>query len=323
MPVRTIKCRSSQLPPLALPPGGLSPSDSEYQHSVSEHRPEVEPIEHRIRLAIRRAPRPKLSDLLGSYSHYNNGPESNDPWLPPAYSKPRAVHNIEAEIEAQWEEDREVFEKSNSKALVSQAPSYLQSVIRSNRENPSKLQSERKNRRKWYELMPWKSVYPVFKRDSLGELLEPLNGGPTVNPPSDNSYIGIIVVSDDTDTRQAASRYGVDDSWVSNESEFATHSGGTELPVPSDFGIELPAPLLLGSYANESEYLLIPWTGGLCCQCPFKSDSPYRVLCKHEAFASVYLGLGQRDDIVLPVDKGLTVPVRARRFIGPRHAAEV
>lgn len=325
MSVRKIQ-PDSDIPALQLPPGALSPRDRQYDYDPSTDPSAIEPIEHKLRLDLMSAGLPSTYEhLLNNYNHYQSGPEDDHPWVKRTQKKPLALRFAEQTIENQWSSESQYFENYDSDSVLESAPAYLEQQLRQCRTmaDPAVgVEKERENRRKWYDLMPFKNLYPIFKQDSLGELIRTNFQWPSqtesLHGPGDQktSYVGVLVVSDGTEKEAAASRYGVDVEYVYNEVEFSSR-GDTEIPTPSDYGIELPAPLLMGEYTNGSDYLFIPWSSGLVCQGPFK-DKPYRVMCKHEALAAFVLS--RREDIFLPVDKGIDVPARARRFVDPKIA---
>lgn len=326
MSVRKIHS-DSDIPALQLPPGALSPRDKQYDHDPSTDPSAIEPIEHKLRLDLMAAGLPSTYDhLLNSYNHYQSSPEDDHPWVTRAQKKPLALRYAEGTIEDQWVSETQYFENYDSDFALESAPAYVEQQLRECRtkDDPeAAVKEERENRRRWYDLMPCKNLYTVFKQDSLGELIEsnlhwPSQGESLHGRDDQNtSFVGVLVVPNGTDKATAASQYGVDAEYIHNESEFA-YRGDTKIPTPSDYGIELPAPLLMGEYTNGSNYLFIPWSSGLVCQGPFKTDKPYRVMCKHEALAAFVLS--RREDIFLPVDKGIDVPARARRFVDPKIA---
>jgi hypothetical protein len=158
--------------------------------------------------------------------------------------------------------------------------------------------------------MPYKNLFPIFKDSSIGSLFDdtrtPLH------------CVGVLVIPDAMDRQKAAQKYTVAPEYIRSESTVS--STDPYIPGPTEYGIELPAPLLLGRYPSGSEYLFLPWASGLVCQGPFRQHKPYRVTCKHEFAAAQRLT--ETDGIFLPVDEGVQVPARARRFIAPQIALE-
>jgi len=191
-----------------------------------------------------------------------------------------------------------------------------------NAEDPrAALEDEQARRERWYStIIPWMNLYHVLKRSSYGSLLPPsVTSSADVDEITEqNAFVGTIVVDDSADIRAVAREYGVSGRFVVRESDFSS-SAVECAPLPSDFGIDLPAPLLVGKFASGSQYPLLPWSDGLVCSCPYKHDRPWRILCKHELLAAV-VASGE-DSIFLPVTQGLDVPHRARRFVSPAIAS--
>jgi hypothetical protein len=332
MSVRTIPS-SSGLPPLRLPPGALSPEDRQYEHDPATEPSAIEPIEHKLRVDLMTAGIPDAkAQLLGSYNHYNAGPDDDDPWQSKSHEKPLALQYAERTIEQHWASEQEYFDNYDSDEVLEDAPAYLAQQLREARDAAfpdEKAAEECEKRKKWYDLMPWKNLYAVFKQDSLGELIESEYRWPSQTVALNGTaheqatFVGVLVIPNDSDERTVANQYGVNPEFVYKEQEFASR-GNTDLTTPTDYGFELPAPLVMVKYPNGSNYLFIPWCSGLVCQGPFKQNKPYRVMCKHEALAAFVLS--QQDGITLPIDEGIHVPARARRFIDPeiatRHTSE-
>jgi hypothetical protein len=160
----------------------------------------------------------------------------------------------------------------------------------------------------------------VFKRSTYGSLVE-TTIGPTLDGDSlteQNAFVGMVVIDDGDDAEACALDWTVPSEYVINESRLSSAQSDVA-PVPSDYGIELPAPLLIGEYASGSQYPFLPWGDALVCSCPYKHDKPWRVMCKHELLAAVVAG--STDSIFLPVIRGIKVPHRARRFVSPDIAA--
>lgn len=200
--------------------------------------------------------------------------------------------------------------------MLENAPEYLAHQLRQCRDAADPrgcVNEERENRRAWYrKLIPWKNLYQVCKQSTLGSLLPR-----QVSPDSlhdVNDFVGVVVVGADTNPHQYAQRHDVPASFVHRESA-VTSQDSDNAPGPSDLGIELPAPLLLGEYESGSQYILLPWSDGLICSCPYKHEYKWRIACKHEILAA--LVAGTEDSIFLPLDRGVDVPKRARRFVSP------
>lgn len=321
-----IRPTNPKLPALSLPDGALSLDDERYEIHSETDRSAIEPLEHKLRMCfIKAGPPTSAAALLEKYSHYNAEPGDADPWAArdAQEGKPLALRYAEGALRHQWSDEERFYENFESDEVLNGAPQYLADQLRNcrNANDPKAAVEEvHQSRTNWYRLLPWKNLYTVFKQQTLGKLIEPLMESSTLRPTNRSdppvSYAGVIVIPEGGDTAQAAREYGVPPPYVRTEDEFRTHhSSDTEMPVPSDYGIELPAPLLLGDYLGGSEYLLIPWSSGLVCQGPFKQQYPHRITCKHEVAAA--FRLSQSDDIFLPVDEGVDVPARARRFVDP------
>jgi hypothetical protein len=164
------------------------------------------------------------------------------------------------------------------------------------------------------------NLYHVLKHSSYGSLLPPSVGrSADIDELTEhNASVGTVVVDDGADVRTVAREHEIPGRFVVHERDLSS-SAVECAPLPSDFGIDLPAPLLVGEYASGSRYPLLPWSDGLVCSCPYKHDRPWRVLCKHELLAAVVAG--EEDSIFLPVTQGLDVPHRARRFVSPAIAS--
>jgi hypothetical protein len=312
MSIRQIHPENSSLPPLRLPPGALAEADAHYEYDVETDPPKVEPIEHRIRIDFIAGAPVERAALLGSYNPWNNGPGDPDPWRTKPYTKPDALRYAEATCQRVWNNEQRVFENYDSDAILDQAPEYLAHQLRQCREqtNPEVcVQEERSNRKSWYlDLILWKNLYEVCKKGNLGGLF------PGGSPEKVNRFVGEVVIPDDVDPAEYAEEIGVHVHFVSRESNLNDKTS-EETPLPSDLGIDLPAPLLVGDFESGSRYAFLPWSDGLICSCPYKHGYPWRVACKHELLAAIVAGLN--DSIVLPVDHGLEVPKRARRLVSP------
>lgn len=315
---------SSGLPPLRLPPGALAPYDRSYDYDYRSERPDIQPVEHKIRLDIMNAGMIDSPYNLLERSDFNG----DDPWR--HRETPLAIKYIRSTLEAQWNIDQAYYSRWEDDEFLEEAPRYVSQSIRdaANKSNPeTAVLDEREKREKWYDFLLPQNVNGVFKQHTLGELLSPLFNDryPTPEEPEgdvpETAFVGILVIDDETDRTEIMSEYGIPQELIRYESEFdAHHSGSPDLPTPSDFGIELPAPLLMLDCPGNSEYLLIPWSAGLVCQGPHKQQNPHHVICKHEAFCAFVLS--KMDSIFLPVHDGIPVPARARRFVDPQIAVE-
>ena len=328
MTTRRIHTSSGSLPPLSLPPGALAKTDQRHRYDVGDEPPAIEPIEHRIRLDFMAGGPIRRAHLLDQHNPWTSDPGESgpDPWRETGRSKPAGLLYAEASCRRTLAEERRYYDRfeANHSADLDDVPAFLAHRLQvcRNAEDPrAALEDEQARRERWYStIIPWMNLYHVLKRSSYGSLLPPsVTSGAAVDELTEqNAFVGTIVVDDGADIRAIAREYGVPGRFVVRESDFSS-SAVECAPLPSDFGIDLPAPLLVGKFASGSQYPLLPWSDGLVCSCPYKHDRPWRVLCKHELLAAVVAG--EEDSIFLPVTQGLDVPHRARRFVGPTIAS--
>jgi len=326
MTTRRIQSSKGSLPPLSLPPGALAKTDQRHRYDVDDEPPTIEPIEHRIRLDFMNAGPVRRSQLLDQYNPWTADSSEADPWREASLSKPLGLLYAEESCRRTLIGEQRYYDRveTDSSAELGDVPAFLAHRLHICREtdDPSAaLEEERARRERWYStIIPWMNLYHVLKRSSYGSLLSPsVTSGAAVDELTEqNAFVGTIVVNDSADIRAIAREYGVPGRFVVRESDFSS-SAVECAPLPSDFGIDLPAPLLVGKFASGSQYPLLPWSDGLVCSCPYKHDRPWRVLCKHELLASIIAG--GVDSIFLPVTRGLEVPHRARRFVSPAIAS--
>ena len=320
MTFRKIHSSSADVPPLMLPPGALAGDDTGFAYDVDRDPPSIEPIEHLIRLDLMAGGPVRRDQLLEKYNPWKEGPDDPDPWQREGRSKPLGLKRAEASCRRILQDEVRFYQHFDDDLVLEDAPAFLAHRLRACREEDDPdvaLRKERERRENWYEVVIlWRNLYHVFKQSTYGTLVE-TTIGPALDGDSlteENAFVGMVVVDADEDPDAWAERWGIDAQYVIRE--HALSSAQTDVaPVPSDFGIELPAPLLVGEYASGSQYPFLPWADGLVCSCPYKHDKPWRVLCKHELLAAVVAG--DRDSIFLPVTRGVEVPHRARRFVSP------
>mgnify|MGYP000008807263 CR=1 FL=1 len=324
MSCRTLNSADGNVPSLALPPGALAHTDREYEYDVNRDPANVEPIEHQIRLDFMRGGPVRRDQLLGSYNPWKYDPTdpATLPWQG-VKQKPLGLAHAETSCAARIHEEKRFYDYVDDDAVLADAPAFLAARLRIAREQPNPeqaLEEERQRREKWYrELIPGPNLSQVLKDSSYGSLIEACIGP---EPHADsllkhNAFVGMVLVDDDTDPDAYARDRTLDSTYVLRES--ALSHTQTDDPVRlADYGIDLPAPLLVGEYQSGSQYPLIPWGDALTCACPYKQSAPWRVMCKHELLASVVCG--GRDSIFLPVSRGIDVPHRARRFVSPEIA---
>jgi hypothetical protein len=236
---------------------------------------------------------------------------------------PRQVH-AEASCRRALEQERQYYAQVDDDRALEEAPDFLAHRLRvcGDAENPQNaLEAERERRENWYrKVIPWMNLYHVLKRSSYGSLIEQSEEASrdVESLLKQNAFVGMVVVDDRTNPNAAAREWRLPAEVVTRERELSSCAEDVS-SLPSEFGIELPAPLLVGEYASGSRYPLIPWSDGLVCACPYKQDKPWRVLCKHELLAAEVAG--RTDSIFLPVTSGVAVPHRARRFVSPTIAS--
>ncbi|MDR5657686.1 hypothetical protein RH831_10915 [Halodesulfurarchaeum sp. HSR-GB] len=315
--------------PLNFPKPSLSRKNPLYEYDPTIHAPEIEPIEHRIRYDFAKAGLTMKMSLLESYSPYNNDSSSEDPWANSGdlNPKPEALKNAEFSIQDRLEYEEHLFENWDDDSVIEKAPGYLAHRFREIRDsdNPEEgVQNERANRTYWYEQMPWSNLYALFTKDSsLGDLYPSSHrqysdtGKPVdeAHNKHTNYFEGAILVDNNSDPEKVAEDFDVDPDHVYREEEFNYTHKGDALVRPDEYIEAFPAPVVIGHYANDSEYVLLPWTGGLTCQCHYKHEKPFRVMCKHEAMASMLAG--EHGSEYLPLTEGIDVPDRVRRLYDP------
>jgi hypothetical protein len=326
MPCRHIHPAADSLPVLSLPSGALAHTDRTYDYDVGRDPPNVEPIEHKIRLAFMAGGSIRRDELLGEYNPWTYDPEAPDadPWAAEVKPKPRGLEYAEATCRRTIDEEVQYFEHYEDDAVLATAPAFLADRLRSVRERPNPeraLEDERERRESWYQkLIPGMNLYQILKSSSYGSLIETKIG---VSPDASaltqqNAFVGMVIVDEEIDPDAYATARGIAPEYVIREDRLS--SGRDDVsPTLSDFGITRPAPLLVGEYVTGGQYPFLPWGDALVCSCPYKHDKAWRVMCKHELLAAVVAG--STDSIFLPVTRGIEVPHRARRFVSPDIAA--
>ncbi|QLC35714.1 hypothetical protein EFA46_015785 (plasmid) [Halarchaeum sp. CBA1220] len=324
MSSRTLHTADGNVPTLSLPPGALALTDRDYEYDVEHDPANVEPIEHQIRLDFMRGGPIRRDQLLGNYNPWKYDPAdpATHPWQG-VKQKPLGLAYAETSCTARIHEERRFYNHVNDETVLVDAPAFLAARLRIAREDPHPeraLKEERQRREKWYrELIPGPNLSQILKNSSYGSLIEKCIGPA---PDADrllehNAFVGMVLVDEDTDPETFARDRDLDAAGVLRESALS-HTQTDDPVYLVDYGIELPAPLLVGEYGSGSQYPLIPWGDALTCACPYKQMAPWRVMCKHELLASIVCS-GQ-DSIFLPVSRGIDVPHRARRFVSPEIA---
>jgi hypothetical protein len=325
MTIRGIRASNGSLPPFSLPSRALAKTDQQRRYDVDDEPSTIEPIEHRIRLDFMIAGPVRRSQLLDQHNPWTADSSETDPWREAGRSKPLGLLYAEEPCRRTLAEERRYYDRveTDPSSELDDVPALLAHRLQMYREidDPSAaLGKERARRERWYSTtIPWMNLYHVLERSSYGSLL-PASVGRSADAgelTEHYAFVGMVVVDDGADTRAVAREHELPGRFVVRERDLSS-SAVECAPVPSDFGIELPAPLLVGEYASGSRYPLLPWSDGLVCSCPHKHDRPWRVLCKHDLLAAIVAG---GDSIFLPVTRGLDVPHRARRFVSPATAS--
>jgi hypothetical protein len=287
MSLQQIQPTDESLPTLDLPAGALPSSHPDYEHDVNSDPPEIEPIEHRLRV-----------DFI------DGGPLSPHPLHGPHQPRPRRY--ADRTLTDTYRAEQRYYATFPDEETLVDVPAFLRNELAPHYDD---LRDVQQRRFKWYTehipknldqiLETIESLYP----NAVGESFHDVNG-----------WIGIVIVSKEMSTDTYASEHGLDEMYVVHEADL------DDFTSPTKYGISLPAPLLAGEYNSRSRYSMIPWSDGLVCGCPYKQKRPSRVACKHELAATIRLA--QEDQYVLPVDAGVDVPQRARRFVSPTVAAQ-
>ncbi|AXG08260.1 hypothetical protein DU500_17365 (plasmid) [Haloplanus rubicundus] len=324
MPRRHIHASSSMLPSLGLPPGSLADIDAAYDYDVETDPPAIEPVEHRIRLDFMAGGAIRYDQLLTNYDSRDRDAAETDPWHHAGRAKPLGMQYAEGTCQRRLTEEARYYESYDDEDTLVDAPAFLAHRLRQARsaaDPEAALRSERDRRETWYRtLIPRLNLCSVLKRSSYGTLID--DGSDEMPEDHDlleyNGFVGVIVLDPDHDPETYARERNLPSRYVVREQDLS--SGKVEEGAhSSEYGLDLPAPLLVGEYASGSRYSLLPWSDGLVCSCPFKTGAPWRVMCKHELLASIVLGA--QESIFLPVTDGLDIPYRARRFVSPTVAS--
>ena len=298
--------------------------DAAHHYDVETDPPAIEPIEHRVRLDFMAGGPIRYDQLLTNHDSRERDAAESDPWHRAGRAKPLGMQYAEGTCQRRLIEEAPFYEVYDDEEALSDAPDFLAYRLRQCRsaEDPkAAVQSERDRRETWYRtLIPQLNLCSVLKRSSYGTLID---DGPAETTESQtllehNGYVGVVVLGPDNDPETYAQERNLPPRYVVRERDLSCGQSDVGT-LPSEYGLDLPAPLLVGEYASGSQYPLLPWSDGLVCSCPYKAGAPWRVLCKHELLASIVLGAWE--SIFLPVTDGLDVPYRARRFVSPTVAS--
>ncbi|WP_048075030.1 hypothetical protein [Haloquadratum walsbyi] len=262
--------------------------------------------------------------LLGDYNpwEYNADTSPTSPWFREE-QKPVGLKYAEASCDVRIQKEETLYEYFDDDSILADAPAYLAARLRDARgqsDPRDAVHKVGKNRKKWYqELIPGANLRQILKESSYGSLIEECIGPtPDANRLLEhNAFVGMVLVDDDTDPDVIAQEHDLDSVYILHESKLS-HATTDEPVALADYGIELPAPTLVGEYDSGSQYTLIPWGDALTCSCPYKQTSSFRVMCKHELLASIVCG--DRDSMFIPLTRGIDVPHRARRFVSSEIA---
>lgn len=275
-----------QLPTLELPAGALNASHPNYQNTTDVDPPEIEPIEHRLRVDV----------IEGGGITPTDQRNPGTP-LTRQYTQQTLIDTYERE-------QRFFPSYDDLNAFLESASAFLTDELRA---LYKKIESVRSNRQNWYfDLIP-------RNLDTIENTVE------SVYPIGSNTFRGVVIVDSNTDPDAYANEHGLNGRDIIRERELDNHV------LPSAYGITLPAPLLVGEFASNSAYAFLPWSDAVVCGCPYKQTNGWAVMCKHEAVAATRLGMQSSSkggpQYTLPVDEGICVPQRARRFVSPMIAA--
>ena len=287
MSSQQIQPTDESLPSLDLPAGALPVSHPNYVHDVETDPPEIEPVEHRLRV-----------DFI------DGGPLTPHPLHGSHQSRPRRY--ADRTLTEIYQAEQRYYPTLPDGKEFADAPAFLRNELA-----PyfAELREIQHRRFEWYTEHIPNNLDQVL--DTVESLYPYDSGGPFHDV---NTWIGFVIVADETSTGAYASEHALDEEYVVHEGDLDDYAS------PTEYGILLPAPLLAGEYNSGSQYSLIPWSDGLVCACPYKQKRPSRVMCKHELAATIRLA--NEDGYVLPVDDGVGVPQRARRFVSPTIAAQ-
>lgn len=287
MSSQQIQPTDERLPSLDLPAGALPTSHPNYVHNVETDSPEIEPVEHRLRV-----------DFI------DGGPLTPHPLH--GSHQPRPRRYADRTLTDICRAEQRYYPSLPDGEVFADAPAFLQNEFA-----PyfAELRDIQQRRFEWYTEHIPNNLDQIL--DTI-ESLYPNDAGKSFHDV--NSWLGLVLVPDGTSTDEYAHEHGLAEQYVVHESDLDDQTS------PTEYGISLPAPLLVGKYNSGSQYSLIPWSDGLVCACPYKQTRPSRVTCKHEIAATIRLA--EENQYVLPVDIGVDVPQRARRFVNPTIAAQ-
>jgi hypothetical protein len=92
--------------------------------------------------------------------------------------------------------------------------------------------------------------------------------------------------------------------------------------LPSEIGLELPAPLVVGTFPSSSKgdstYCLLPYCGTVVCGGPYFHSRGHTVLCKHLVYTLLEAHQQRGNTLgLVPLSNSEHVPDRVRQLIAP------
>jgi hypothetical protein len=211
-------------------------TDALHDYDVESDPPAIEPVEHRIRLDFMAGGPIRRDQLLEKYNSWKGGPENIDPWKQSGKAKPDGLKYAEETCRRTFKEEERYYDFFEDDQVLSEEPAFLAHRLRQCRSamDPEEaLYSERKRRENWYrKLIPWLNLYQVLKESSYGML------------------VGMVALGDDDQTPPKYARsHSLPAKYVIREADLLS-SESSAAARPSEFGIEVPTPLLVGEYTT-------------------------------------------------------------------------
>lgn len=278
---------SGHLPDLYLP-AGTFPRGDKRQEFEDSCIPEIEPIEHLIRLDFIFAAREndnQVANLLDCGLNY-------------------ALQTIDGV----WNLEKDFYDllDSPSDSLIDNPfrwGAWLRPIIK---DQNNDLQEVQAGRHQWYMKHIPKNIHDV----SEAFLRFISDAGLS----DENKFRGSVIIPNDQSPDDYATNHKLPKKAVIQEQKL------DNLVTPSEYGIELPAPIIVGDFQDRKKYAFIPRSGGLACSCQYKIVNDWVVMCKHELYAAVRVGQKEFDLIPtqLPIDSGLEIPPRMVQFVDSR-----
>lgn len=210
-----ITSSDESLPILSLPAGSRTPSHPDYDHDVSTDPPEIEPIEHRLRVDFIDGGPVTLHELHGP-------------------TEPDARQYASKTLSDQYQREQRYYAQFPDSEVLEQAPAFLRDELKPHYEELREVQQRR---------LDW---YTDHIPRNLDEILRTVNSLCADNSPNNefvdaNSYRGVVLVPDETDPKRYATGHDLHPVNVINENELDDYRS------PSEYGIDLPAPIVTSS----------------------------------------------------------------------------